>query len=88
MMADPDPVGPENDAWLRRAAERCEKIVAAWGAGGKFQARANAVAQLFAGRELWCLGTTQDGHPRHPLYVPGGQSFERWQPSKTNPFNH
>jgi hypothetical protein len=38
------------------------------------------VTRLFAGRELWCLGTTQDGHPRHPLYVPGEQPFERWQP--------
>jgi len=87
MMADPDPVGPENDAWLLRAAGRCEKIVAAWGAGGKFQARADAVARLFAGRELWCLGTTQDGHPRHPLYVPGEQPFERWPPPKTDPLN-
>ena len=87
MMADPDPVGPENDAWLRRAAERCEKIVAAWGAGGKFQARADAVARLFASRELWCLGTTQDGHPRHPLYVPGGQPFERWPPRTNDPLN-
>ena len=65
----------------------CEKIVAAWGAGGKFQARADTVARLFAGRELWCLGTTQDGHPRHPLYVPGEQPFERWPPPKTDPLN-
>ena len=23
-----------------------------------------------ADRELWCLGTTNSGHPKHPLYLP------------------
>lgn len=80
MMADPDPVGPENDAALLDAANRCEKIVAAWGVCGEFQARADAVVRLFAGRDLWCLGTTQDGHPRHPLYVAAKQLLVRWTP--------
>ncbi|MCM2274512.1 MAG: DUF1643 domain-containing protein [Candidatus Didemnitutus sp.] len=80
MMADLDPVGPENDAALLDAANRCEKIVAAWGVCGEFQARADAVVRLFAGRELWCLGTTQDGHPRHPLYVAAKQPLVRWTP--------
>jgi hypothetical protein len=80
MMAAPDPVGPENDTSLLAAADRCERIVAAWGVCGEFQARADAVAQLFRGRELWCLGTTQDGHPRHPLYVAAKQPLVRWTP--------
>lgn len=83
MMAAPDPVGPENDASLLRAAEQCERIVAAWGVSGAFQTRATAVAQLFTGRELWCLGTTQGGHPRHPLYVAGDQPLVRWMPGVT-----
>ena len=78
MMKADDPVGPENDAWLLRAAERCERIVAAWGVTGTYQARADSVVQLLAGRELSCLGVTQDGHPRHPLYVPAKQGFEPW----------
>lgn len=81
MMADPDPVGPENDAALLAAAERCERIVAAWGVCGEFQARADAVARLLAGRELWCLGTTQEGYPRHPLYVAAKQPLVRWTPA-------
>jgi hypothetical protein len=80
MMAAKDPVGPGNDASLQLAATRCEKIVAAWGAIGEYQSRAAAVAQLFPGRELWCLGTTKDGHPRHPLYVAGKQPLVRWTP--------
>lgn len=85
MMADADPVGPENDAALLYAANRCERIVAAWGVCGEFQARADAVVKLFAGRELWCLGTTQDGHPRHPLYVAGKQTLVRWTPPEVAP---
>ncbi len=78
MMKAPDPVGPDNDAWLLRAAERCERVVAAWGASGIYQARADAVVRLLAGHQLSCLGTTQDGHPRHPLYVAAKQDFEPW----------
>lgn len=81
MMKADDPVGPENDAALLRAAERCERIVAAWGVCGEYQSRADAVVKLFAGRELWCLGTTKEGHPRHPLYVAGVQPLVRWTPA-------
>ena len=81
MMAAPDPVGPENDAALLAAAARCERIVAAWGAGGFFQERAQAVAKLLAAHELWGLGTTQGGDPRHPLYVKATQPLLRWPPA-------
>lgn len=85
MMSAPDPVGPGNDASLLAAADRCEKIVAAWGVSGVYQERADAVVRLFASRELWCLGTTQDGHPRHPLYVAGKQPLVRWHPAPAVP---
>ena len=80
MMAHADPVGAGNDASLLEAAARCDRIVAAWGAGGAFQTRAHAVARLLAGHKLWCLGLTQDGHPRHPLYVNGKATLVRWSP--------
>ncbi|MDP2137881.1 MAG: DUF1643 domain-containing protein [Candidatus Didemnitutus sp.] len=78
MMATPDPVGPENDSSLLAAGKRCDIIVAAWGVSGAYQSRADAVVKLFAGRELWCLGTTQAGHPRHPLYVAANQPLVRF----------
>ena len=80
MRADPEPVGPDNDAALLRAASRCEAVVAAWGAGGFFLDRARHVAQLLAGHTLHCLGTTRDGSPRHPLYVPASQALTPWAP--------
>jgi hypothetical protein len=53
---------------------------AGWGVSGAYQARADAVVRLFGKRELWCLGTTQAGHPRHPLYVAGDQKLVRFTP--------
>ena len=81
MMAHADPVGPGNDASLLAAAARCEKIVAAWGVSGAYQARAEAVVRLLAPHKLWCLSTTAAGHPRHPLYVHGDQILVRYTPT-------
>lgn len=80
MMAAPDPVGPGNNHALLAAAAQCQRVVAAWGVTGDYQDRAAAVVSLLSGYELWCLGTTRDGHPRHPLYVKADQPLVRWQP--------
>ena len=63
-----------------RRRDRRERIVAAWGTSGVYQARADAVMRLFASREFWCLGTTQDGHPHPSLYVADAQPLVRWAP--------
>jgi hypothetical protein len=70
-----DPVGPENDAHLLLAADRCCRIVAAWGNGGEHLQRERAVLQLLASRPIFCLGTTSLGKPRHPLYVAASTSL-------------
>lgn len=69
-----DPVGPENDAYLKRAflvaAAVGKPVIAAWGAN----ARPDRVAQVLdlplARESLHALGLTKDGAPRHPLYLP------------------
>jgi hypothetical protein len=80
MISTRDPNGPENDQALLEAADRCEMVVAAWGAHGVHQDRAIAVAKLLSGHKLWCLGNTKAGHPRHPLYVKGDQPLIQWTP--------
>ena len=71
-----DPVGPENDDYIARAAEGAERIVCAWGAGCPWQYRPKAVLGMLLGAPLFCLGVTKDGHPRHPLYVRGDKELE------------
>jgi len=66
----PDPIGPQNDRYLVQAVRRAQLVVAAWGTG-HLPGRDRAVIGLL-GESLYCLGTTQGGCPRHPLYVRGG----------------
>lgn len=67
-----DRVGPNNDAWLQHVAWNYKKIVFAWGADCE-QERVHQVCQIFCNSpaNIFCLGTTQSGQPRHPLYVRG-----------------
>lgn len=75
-----NPFGPSNhDALFNLALEAVANnmpIVCAWGASGPLHA-IPTVLKIFedAGARLVCLGTTKDGHPRHPLYVRGNQPF-------------
>jgi hypothetical protein len=76
LRKHPDPIGPDNDHYLDELfADPPFGVVAAWGA--RPEADAQAVASML-GRDLMCLGTTKDGHPRHPLYVPAHQRFEHY----------
>lgn len=76
----PDPVGPLNDAFIRRATDRARVVVAAWGASGVQHNRgAHVTATLRRrGHVLHCLGTTSTREPRHPLYLPGDAPLEAY----------
>jgi hypothetical protein len=75
----PDPVGPLNDAFIRRATGGASTVVAAWGAAGvEHNGRGTHVAETLRARgvRLQCLGQTSTGQPRHPLYLPGAAVLE------------
>ena len=65
-----DPVGPLNDPQLINCWHGT--LVAAWGAKAPNE-RVKYVLSLMYSKQLFCLGTTKKGHPRHPLYVPANQ---------------
>lgn len=62
-----DIVGPDNDRHIDSISDTAT-VIAAWGAHPMAAWRAFDVRKRF-GNRLLCLGTTQGGHPRHPLYV-------------------
>lgn len=78
LYRHPDPIGRDNDSvigeWLDHWAG---PVVAAWGVHGAYRQRGEQVAELVRahGKRLMCLGVTKDGHPKHPLYVPGTTSL-------------
>lgn len=75
-----DPVGSDNDAYLRQFAREYGDVVCAWGVNARPE-RVSAVNTILrdAGAHLWCLGTTKDGSPRHPLYVRADQPLIEWR---------
>ena len=79
LYSHPDPVGPLNDGIVYEATRQGSPLIAAWGAHGVLHGRAEAVARLLEFNDVMCLGATKDGHPRHPLYVPGDAALTLWR---------
>lgn len=69
LTAGRDPVGPDNDLRIMDVAGSASAVVAAWGVHGALAGRDREVQRLLHGVDVQCLGTTRDGHPRHPLYL-------------------
>jgi hypothetical protein len=64
-----DPVGPENDAWLKKVMMESDIVIAAWGNRGTFNGRDQVVKKMFP-NQLQTLRLTKRGMPGHPLYLP------------------
>ena len=79
-----DIVGPENDASIVAAIELAKTedgiVLVAWGANISWKGntlRQQKLARLF-GDIAECLGTNDDGTPKHPLYIPYERPRQRW----------
>ncbi len=67
LKAEKDPVGPENDAILRRLArKKYGKVIAAWGAK-HLDGRQRQVLQLLRDVPVYCLDIATNGEPKHPV---------------------
>jgi hypothetical protein len=81
-----DPVGPENQTYLNRIFGEADLVIAAWGPVTKLPKELRLhwtyVHDLAkrADKPLHCIGTTNSGHPRHPLYTPGDTPLTFWRP--------
>ncbi|OXR47888.1 hypothetical protein PuT2_15460 [Pusillimonas sp. T2] len=80
LWSHTDPVGPDNDRHLLKLAKSHSDIVCAWGNNARAD-RVGHVVQLLKnqGATLWCLGQTNSGAPRHPLYVKSDQELLEWE---------
>jgi len=80
MRAATDPEGPENKSALEQAASWADVVIAAWGVHGEHRNQGPAVARALraAGFDLYHLGLTKAGHPRHPLYLPYSAQPQIW----------
>lgn len=81
MMAAGDPARPDNDRALQASQEKASLTVAAWGAHGTYLDRDVVVRKMLP--RLHYLRLTKDGHPGHPLYLPGSLRPVVWIPHGT-----
>lgn len=80
MATDPEdmkrarkPIGPDNDYYIVKYAKNAAEVIAAWGVHGVFMNRDWQVETLMRENKikLQCLGLTEAGFPRHPLFLRG-----------------
>ena len=62
-----DPIGPQNEMWLRRLIADATEVIVAWGDRGTYLGRDRHVLAML--RQPRCLGLSKSGSPRHPLYM-------------------
>lgn len=80
MRAVKDPVGPDNDRTIVRAARDAALVVCAWGNHGAHLDRSARVVSLLgrAGVKLHALRVNGSGEPAHPLYLRADLPPKRW----------
>jgi hypothetical protein len=83
LLTASDAIGPDNDRHIEEACRAAGLIVCAWGTKGGMRAGMVALRLAHLGFAMKCLGKTQQGHPKHPLYVPSAAELipfglERW----------
>lgn len=80
-----DPVGPDNDRHLEQIMRDADLHILAWGPLAKLppnlRSRWRDVASIAdrVGCRLMCLGSAQDGHPRHPLMLAYAATLTDWR---------
>lgn len=67
---------------LMNHAAKAELVVCAWGANANpfYAQRTLECLRLTVPNRIHCLALTSKGVPKHPLYLPGDLSPQRWNP--------
>jgi len=61
-----DPIGPENDDWLKKLQPEAALVVCAWSDTGAYKDRDKEVLTFL--KAPHCLVKLKSGRPGHPLY--------------------
>lgn len=81
LLTHQDPIGPENDSYIKDEYDRhfeTGTIVAAWGANKFSRQRAEVIENKYG--PFMCLGFNKDNSPKHPLFLPKTSSLEIYIP--------
>ncbi len=67
MKSQKDPIGADNDIWLKKLAQDAGIVIAAWGNDGSYLNRSTEVQNMLP--NLHYLKMNKSGEPAHPLYL-------------------
>ena len=67
MINHSNPIGSDNDERLIMVSDKAGKIIASWGTLGNHRNRDKEVIAFIP--DMFCLGVTKNGNPKHPLYI-------------------
>lgn len=76
LWSIPDPVGPDNDDYIREYSMCSDMTLCAWGKPGPDRGRALHVRGLIPNAHY--LRMNKSGHPGHPLYLPKELTPKEW----------
>ena len=62
-----DPIGPDNDYWLKKLYDEASLTIGAWGNHGRILNRGEKINNML--KSFHCLKITKLGYPSHPLYL-------------------
>ncbi len=75
-----DPVGPENDHWICGAVRRADMVMVAWGKGGAYLGRSEAVlSEVLEVQIPYYIGKESSGDPKHPRRWPKDPTPILWR---------
>ena len=75
MKKHKDPIGQDNDKYVKQSVERASIVLIGWGNDGKHLNRDKKMLSLLRGYNLYCLGKTKEGQPRYPSRISAGTKY-------------
>ena len=78
MLNCKQPIGKDNDYWIKQICNKTDKIVCCWGNIGKHLNRSDQVRLLLKNHPLFYLDMSKENQPKHPLYLSSKLELKRY----------
>ena len=67
MFKENEPIGKDNDKYIKEYSKKCDKVMCVWGNNGVYKNRSKEVLEMLD--NAYYLKLNQTGEPAHPLYL-------------------
>ena len=67
MFKSENPIGKENNEYIKKYSKICDKVICAWGNDGNYKNRSKEVLEMLD--NIYYIKLNKTGEPAHPLYL-------------------